>query len=113
MTPGCSRLPNSSDSRIKLAPVVGIDPTLDGFGDRDAGHSLPVNGSAPWIRTKSDEINSLASVPIGTVRNGAERRSRTEPHWFGRPAQSPNCKPRKLWKALRLAFLDGLPTHVG
>lgn len=91
----CSPPPNPSDSRFNLAPDVGIDPTRVGFGDRPAGHSYPVIGSSPRTRTWNVEFNRLAPVPVGTVRNGAGCRSRTEPHWFGRPAQSPNCKSRK------------------
>ncbi len=64
--------------------------------------SLPETGSPsryrPWRTRFNRPARSLARV----MGNGAGCRNRTEPHWFGRPAQSPNCKSRKLVPSRRI-----------
>ena len=80
-----------------MAPAEGIDPSHRGFGDRMAGHSSPIywlaapDSNRAHSRLTAGRARLECSLPS---RIGAERRSRTKLHWFGRPAQFPNCKPR-------------------
>lgn len=56
-------------SRTELAGVEGIDPSVDGFGDRNSGHRSPLNGSAPRARTWNFRFNGPVPLPVGAVRN--------------------------------------------